>query len=232
MLDQGVRFHIIPTRYPMPHYQEIYHAAYACWMGVWTETYRELCQKDKIMSDDFTRQDEILALFQGSKCLGMVFMRSDSFSDPAMWHDSYFSVWPAFAIKRLTRHGSQFTICSYMTCAQDERGKPIEGKMKLQELLMALASRRFLELNTDVMVGTPRLAVGMGNSCTLAGGTRIFMGQKMHGVDVECVEFTRSNVEALKLPDLVYEKWENRIHHSRDEGRNETKRTDLRVVGG
>jgi len=228
MPSQEFQFHIIPTRNPRPHYQEIYHAAYACWMGVWMETYRELLQKNVIMSDDFSRQDEVLALFKESKCLGMVFMRSDSFTDPAVWHDSYFSAWPAFAINRLMRNGSSFTICSYMTGAQDERGKPIEGQMKMQELLMALASRRFLELGTDVMVGTPRLAVGMGNSCALSGGTRIFMGQKMHGVDVECVEFTRPNVEALKLPDLVYRTWENRIQHSKTEFR----KTDLRVING
>jgi hypothetical protein len=226
MIDD-VQFHIIPTRFPQKHYAEIYFAAYACWMGVWTETFRELSQKEKIFSDDFTRQDEILALFRGNKCIGMVFMRSDDFSDPAIWHDSYFSAWPAFAIHRLSRNGSRFTICSYMTGSQDERGKPIEGKMKMQELLMALSSLRFLELGTDVMVGTPRLAVGMGNSCSLAGGTRIFMGLKMHGVDVECVEFTRARVQSLKFPDLVYKKWEERIHHSE----TERNRKGLRVIG-
>jgi hypothetical protein len=228
MPTHEVKLHIIPTRFPMPHYEEIYHSAFACWLGVWTQTYRELCQKSGIVSDDFTRQDEALALFQGNKCLGMVFMRSESFSDPAVWHDSYFSVWPAFAIKRLSRHGPRFTICSYMTGAQDERGKPVDGEMKMQELLMALASQRFLETGTDVMVGTPRLAVGMGKSCAQVGSSRIFMGQQMYGVDVECLEFTKSSVSALKLPDLVYKKWDERIVHLR----SETNRADLRVVGG
>lgn len=228
MSSQDIKLHILPIGSPSPHYQELYFAAYSCWMGVWTQTYRELCQKDKIMSDDFSRQDEVMALFREDKCLGMVFMRSESFSDPAIWHDSYFSSWPAFAINRLSRHGDKFTIVSYMTGAQDERGKPVEGKMKIQELLMSLSSLRFLELGTDVMVGTPRLAVGMGNSCAQAGATRIFMGQQMHGVDIECLEFTKANVKALELPELVLRKWNERVQYNK----NETNPKGLRVIGG
>ncbi|MEK6554330.1 MAG: hypothetical protein AABZ31_03740 [Bdellovibrionota bacterium] len=223
METESVQLHIIPTRSPAPHYSELYFAAYACWTGVWPQTYRELTQKQNMASDAFTRQDEIMALFRGNKCLGMVFMRYESFSDPAVWHDSYFAAWPAFAIHRLLRHGPNLAIVSQMTGAQDERGKPIEGKMKIQELLMALSSLRFLEMGADVMVGTPRLAVGMGNSCSKAGATRILMGLQMHGVDVECLEFTRPNVLSLELPELVQRKWAERVHHSR----SEQKRTHL-----
>lgn len=227
MKSEELQLKIIPTRNPKPDFYEDYTQVFSCWFGVWTETYRELSGSDHLSSDDFTRQDEALALFSKGKCLGMVFMRNENLDSPAVIHDSYFGSWPAFLVNRLARHGSSMTIVSYLTGSQTARGNPIDGKFKMQEVLMALSALRFLDLKTDVMVATPRVAVGSGNSCKLAGSEVSFMGKQMHGVDIECVEFLPNRVKKMKFSDVVYKLWNERVTY----GSNELK-YNLELLGG
>lgn len=212
-LDSSIQLHLMPARDCGGEFGELYTSAFSCWMGVWLETFRELTSRDRFFSDDFTRHDEIVALFRGAKCLGLVLLRTEKFSNPAIWEDSYFSSWPRFLVNRLSKFGDKFSIVSYLTGSQDERGKPVIGNLKMQEVLVACASLRFLEHGTNIMVGTPRIEVGSGKSCAMAGGTRIFMGQKMHGVDIECVQFTRDSVAGTEFSPLITSLWNHRLYH-------------------
>ena len=69
-------------------------SAYECWSQVWKQTFTELEGRSVLHSDDFTRQDEIGALFHGYECIALFFSRQVDLSNPLAHDDSYFSVWP------------------------------------------------------------------------------------------------------------------------------------------
>jgi hypothetical protein len=62
-------------------------SAYECWSQVWKQTFTELEGRSVLHSDDFTRQDEIGALFHGYECIALFFSRLVDLSNPlAQYH--------------------------------------------------------------------------------------------------------------------------------------------------
>src|SRR3954466_4957192 len=70
-----------------------YEAAYATWKQVWKQTLLELDGSDQLHSDQFTRQDYIIAIFHGPLCVALCCFRRADFSMPGSIEDSWFKPW-------------------------------------------------------------------------------------------------------------------------------------------
>src|SRR5438067_2503694 len=107
---------LLPGKKCPAAYLSYYEKAYHCWKETWETAFKhEMNHEQKLFSDPFTRQDEILAVFYKGICMGVTFFRWVDFSIESTLHDSYFEHWPSAALDALRRDGDRIVIISQFT---------------------------------------------------------------------------------------------------------------------
>ncbi len=167
-------------------------AAFRCWKQVWAETLKELDGIAYLPSDDFTRQDEVGALFSGDRCVGLSCYRWVDLSLPFAREDSYFTAWPSDALDALVAHGPRVCIGSQISVPREFRGR-FDGTA-VKDLLLAFAVKRFLASDADVMTGTMRNNRNMNTLGYRLGGQPLVEDAELHGVKVDLLAFYRSTL--------------------------------------
>ena len=173
-------------------------AAYQCWSEVWKQTFTELEGRSALPSDDFTRQDEVGALFHGYDCIALFFSRRLDLRSPLAQDDSYFSVWPKEAREAACARGSRVWVSSNITIHPSWR-KP--ANFSLSRLICALIIERFLISDADVLVGTMRNDRGMNTVTYGLGAKPLLRDVTHHGVPVDLVAFFRDGCVRPALDD-------------------------------
>lgn len=202
------------------HYREIYEKTYICWKEVWQHVYEsEMQQNHKFFSDDFQRQEKIISLFAGSRCVGMAFVRSIDLSLLSVREDSCFRYWPQESLENILQLSSNIAIASYFTIHQEFR------KMKLgvcwKTLLLSLFVQNFHESQTDIMVTAARKMKSNEKLCYKLGAKPIasslpYWIEDEKQVNEETVDIIYWDKTPLKLEDpllmsLKKRIWENKI---------------------
>jgi hypothetical protein len=197
---------------PQLHYHILHHRAigaehkarqieaYECWHRVWSETFRELDGTDNLFSDDFTRQDEIGALYQGNECIGVTGYRWINLEFPYFKDDSYFRAWPREILESIAATTPRVCVGSNLAVAPEWRGA--RHGFRVGDLLLALHVRRFHETNPElaqIMLGTMRNNRGMNALSYRLGATPIVEGAIHHGVEVDLVIFRRQATDWARL---------------------------------
>jgi hypothetical protein len=148
--------------------ESIHQKSFKCWHDVWGDYYtNEHPSNHRLNSDEFTRQDDILAVFYKGECFGITFFKEVHFNDITAPLDSYFELWPQHAMDALISRGKKISICSQFTIAQNYRGKTTDIQWKY--VLFGFIMKRFLESEMDGMTGTMRVKRGMGRISYEAG---------------------------------------------------------------
>jgi len=173
--------------------------AYRCWSAVWTDTLRELDGANHIPSDDFTRQDEVGAIFHGYECIALSCFRWIDMSNPMYRDDSYFNIWPEDARNAACRDGYRVCIGSHITVSPAWRKTPVRN------LLTALTIDRSSFSDADALLGTMRDDRGMAR--LVAGlGADTLGHATLHGVPVTLIAVYRTSVRPpldAKTEELV-----------------------------
>jgi hypothetical protein len=170
-----------------------YLKTYECWKEVWEKVYRdEMKLTHTHFSDDFLRQDEIVALFTEGKCVGMAFMRFCDLRLLPFQQDSYFRYWPPQKIEEVLHMGNRVSLASYFTVHPDFR--QVREPVCWKELLLSLFVDAYCEHEVDVMITAARKLRSNEKLC-----------QKLNAkVLAENVPFTIDGKEVGELTDLVY----------------------------
>lgn len=204
--------------------QRVYDLSFKMWYDTWDSTYRnDFLSNDLLMSDEFTRQDEILSLFYLGECAALCFFSHVSMKDESARLDSYFSKWPKNAIDGLCSKGSEIIICSQFTVAEKFRKLgPLEMEnVPWKVILMGMLSKYYMNSGRDAMTGTMRASKNMGN-LTYQFGTIPLKEKHIYReatdrlpVDlVDLVGFYQDNVHnayySQPLSKFLDELWENR----------------------
>ena len=164
--------------------------AYRCWSEVWKRTFYELENRRELPSDDFTRQDEILALFSDDECIALCFCRWLNLSNPIHADDSYFSIWPRSAREEVRAEGARICVPSNFTIAMPWRRA--QG-CSLKDVMLALSIEHFRDSTADALVGTMRNDRGMNAVAYRNGFRPIVRDVVHHGVPVDLVVFSRKS---------------------------------------
>lgn len=164
--------------------------AYRCWSEVWSETLFQLDGATDVPSDEFTRQDEIGALFHGYECIALSCFRWIDLALPMHHADSYFRIWPQEARAAAAREGTRVCIGSHITVAQ--RWRRVRG-CSIRHVITALTLDRFRVSGGDAILGTMRDDRGM-HKLTAGLGTHALGHAQLHGVPVTLIAFYRSSV--------------------------------------
>jgi hypothetical protein len=200
----------LPTDGPNLGEAPLYNEAYRLWKDVWKQTYLELDDNPNVYSDDFTRQSELVSLFHGQRCLGMILMRYSDFRLSSSVEDSYFKVWPQHAVEMLQKDGPRIVVASHVTVDPQFRGQ-LEDGTRVSKLCMGLLVKRFVSSNADAMTGTMRVDRKMDKMVYETGATHLQSHIKLHGVDVELVAFYRKQLLKFQFDVNVERLWRNRI---------------------
>jgi hypothetical protein len=176
--------------------------AYACWREVWFEALVELDGIEHLYSDEFTRQDEIAALFYGGVCVGLTGCRFVDISSALARDDSYFKVWPKSALDALAADGAHVCIGNNMTVRREWRGRI--GGISIKRVLMMLSIQRFLASGAHALAGTMRIGRAMDRLVYDLGFQPIVRGVVHHGVEVDLVGYFRTVQPSLPPPKLDF----------------------------
>ncbi|MBC7539633.1 MAG: hypothetical protein H7281_12490 [Bacteriovorax sp.] len=150
--------------------KNIYIKAFNSWHETWNDFYHnEHHSNNKLNSNEFTRQDEILALFYKGECFAVTFFKEVNWEDPTARLDAYFNPWNEVAIKGLNARGNNILICSQFTVSKSFRHRKSDIPWKY--ILSGFNMKKFLESPADVMTGTMRVKKGMGKMSLEAGAT-------------------------------------------------------------
>lgn len=193
---------LLPGKCPPKQHLDTYLKAYNCWREVWEETYKKELKLNKYLtSDDFTRQDEILALFHKGECTALVFFKwVDSSEDPVA-HDSYFKVWPELALRKLSSRGPRILVCSQFTVHSKYRRN---SSVSWKDLLIGLLVERFRFSDCDAMTGVTRLQRNMGEATYRSGAEPLMKGIPFTAEDdlVDLVGFFHDKIIDSPVPGI------------------------------
>jgi hypothetical protein len=171
--------------------------AYRLWTDVWHQTLLELDDVHNVRSDEFTRQDDVGAIFHGYECIALSLFRWVDLAHPMHCDDSYLAVWPQAARDKASRQGSSICIGSNITIAPEWRNGT---GCSLKTILAALIIERFERAgHGDALVGTMRIDRGMDKLMDRVGAERLGFTVEHHGVDVELFAYFRGASSRPKL---------------------------------
>ncbi len=166
---------LLPGKRPPRAYTDQYLKAYNCWREVWEATYQKEMNIDVMLtSDEFTRQDEVLALFYKGECTATCFFKWVNADEVPTVHDSYFGPWPHLAFHKLRSRGPSILVCSQFSVHPKFRKN--NKDLSWKDLVAALGIERFRYSDADAMTGTMRLKKNMGEVCYQSGGTPLMRG--------------------------------------------------------
>lgn len=186
--------------------------AFQTWNGVWSDTIKEFGAGQALFSDAFTRQDEILSLFHGSTCMGMLLLRWVDFSKFDFRTDSYFKSWDKESVDRLLLNGPRILISSYLTVHPAYRSR--ETGVHFRDIILDLMVLRFLDSEGDTIAGITRREKKVHTTCYSLGADMIREDIPYFSPAdrVDLLGFPR--VKAHVLKDENIRNWSDPLYHA------------------
>jgi len=172
-------------------------AAYELWHSVWLATFRHLAGASHLDSNEFTRQDEILALSHAGVCISITALRWIDRTTRIGREDSYFRPWPPDALQKI---GPLLAVSSNTVIAETFRGARIQSDgaepQRLSELIIGMALRRFAASKFHEFIGVARNDRKMDRVAAALGG-KVIGRIIVHGIESDIMLFARSALPAF-----------------------------------
>jgi hypothetical protein len=165
---------------------------------------RDLDGAELRFADDFSRQDEIGALFFGNECVGLSGYRWLDLSLAYHRADSYFAAWPAAVLDQVAATTPHVCVGSNLVVAPEWRGPIVP--LRVSEMLLALAVQRYADSDAQIMVGTMRNDRRMNDISYRLGALPLCSNVLFHHVPVDLVVFSRDTIEDIGLPPIHWER--------------------------
>lgn len=163
-----LRFLVVPTRHQDPAYSSDISKAYECWKAVWSKALsEEMNVKERLYSDNFTRQELLAVVFYGDEPLCLATLNSfDLFSQKDL-DDSYFKVWPEEVLAKIQTH-SNIVMAS---CHATVNFKFRKGQLGFSgiEFLCAMLVQYLKSTDINTIVCTPRREKRVQEACYRTG---------------------------------------------------------------
>jgi hypothetical protein len=218
MQNLNLQLYIIPGHLKDPQYGGVYKTTFDCWKNVWDSVYsKEMKIKKQMYSDDFLRQDHIVALFSDQKCAGLAMVRFTNFYLLPVQEDSYFRFWPKETLKLVSELSHRVAIASYFTVHPDFRQQNTGICMKT--LLLSLFLENFKNSHSEIMITAARKKTSNEKLCSKLG-SKILANDIPYLLEGESLSemtdliYWEKNSPALPTPELEFLKqslWKNRV---------------------
>lgn len=199
-MTENLRLVVLSGSNPPTELVPYYERAFQHWERVWKATFMELDGNKRLFSDNITRQSEVLAVFDGLTCVGMVCHRLTDFRTRAARNDSYFEAWSDEALDRLTVHGHRVLVPNQFSIDSDRRGR--SNGISLKDVLFTLSLYHMRDLDVDAITGTMRVDKNMNNFLYESGAVPIQKDVMFHNVPVDLLAFY-PQITRIRLPEKL-----------------------------
>lgn len=148
--------------------EEYYQLAYESWKEVWQDVQKNEMNSPLLesYSDDFTRQDHIICLFENKNCIAVAFMREINPRLKCLTEDSSFRFWPKELMSFLAETQCKIILATSFTITKPYRRGVIEWKT----LFLGLYLDYFSTLDAALMVTAARKIKSNQKLCYQLGG--------------------------------------------------------------
>lgn len=197
----GLAYHVLDPDSGLEPRCPLVDEAYGRWRAVWEPTFFELTGLIKLHSDEFSRQHELVTVFQQGRCIGLTGFRYVDLDSDVSRHDSYFASWPDEAYAAARSWGREACIIGNFMVAPEHRGR--RGNLSLSEIVTVLSLHRLTTSRANVALVTTRNDRRVNQLMYRYGAHRLFENATLHGVSVDLVAFPREETKAmLRAPGL------------------------------
>jgi|GEM_PF-6610816 len=162
----------------------LYDVAFKFWLRMWQDTHVEINKPATIPSDSFTKQSEIITLFEGPRPIAQICLRFADFQAEATYHDSFFmhpGLWQPEDIALVRSIGGCGMFGTQIAVDPEYRGTDVKG------LIVLLALERAQKLGAETIVSFIRANKGLD---------RLFQG-------AGCVVIAKERAYGSVFADLV-----------------------------
>lgn len=209
----GLNLVILPGKNPPDFLKFYYTKAYETWHAVWSEASAELEGfPSKLYSNDFIRQDEILAVFNDDDCTSLGFWTELDMTFLASRSDQYFQAWDEESLMELTKFGPYIGKYSFFTVAKHYRTWSREVGISLTDLQVALFGYRLLESSCTAMTGTTRNNRKINLVCARGGAQLIKENILYYGSEANLMAWYRDTARPhIEVAHLAQKLWMNKL---------------------
>lgn len=168
LLKRRLRFLVVPTRHPEEAYSKDIERAYACWKSVWSKALSdEMNVKEKLYSDNFTRQQILAVVFLGDEPVCLATLNPYDLNSEKDKDDSYFKVWPKEVIDKIRKQTPHVMASCHATVNFSFR----KGQLGFSgiELLCAMLVQYMKSTNFETIICTPRREKKVQEACYRTG---------------------------------------------------------------
>ena len=189
-----------------------YLRAWETFRDVWQETLQPIRGADYVQhSNDFTRQDKILALFDGGLCAGLDCLRRIDLRNPVDLDDSWLAAWPRDVLQELAARAPSAFINSYFTVHPSYRRTLAGEEHALSYALGSLSVLYQASVGMPLMIGMARHDRSMHTLVT-RWGARSLLTTTYNQAETDLVVF---EIEAVRIavrafPQSILELFESR----------------------
>ena len=171
------------------------------WMDVWVETLTDVGGQPPSCSDDFVLQDEICTLHDEGEPVGLVCFRWLDLGKRAHREIEFFQNFSYDAMTTLLeREHREVMVMNYLTVNRNWRRR--KQGFGVSEVLIGLATRRFLETDATALVAYTRNDRRTHELVYRHGATPLATDRLVHGIDSHSVAIFRDDVQATTVPEV------------------------------
>jgi hypothetical protein len=157
-----------------------YVSAFETFRLVWEQTFRSLNGEAYVQySDDFTKQDYVQCIFDGTDCAGLDCVRRVDIRNPVYLKDSWLKAWPSKVLNSLSRTQSTALINSFFTVHPSYRKSSGGRQSNISYVLGCLSVLYQLELEIPLMLGMMRNDRSMNKQAGRRMGRQVFGNDRL-----------------------------------------------------
>ncbi|MGE4130048.1 MAG: hypothetical protein AB7F86_00335 [Bdellovibrionales bacterium] len=224
-LPQSLSYHIFTDRW-QDHQEAValYERVYDCWHTIWSQTFREIKGLEHLFSDEFDRQDEVTAIFEGNRVIGVFCYGWHNFQLRSHLNHSYFKAYPPETLAQLKELGAHLVMSMGNLAVVPEWRKVNNGI--IADGLIGLGCKRFLSSDCDHLIAYTRNDRKVNQLCYGHGAKCLKSGYSQHNVEVDIIAIDRKTAvlgKTAEVSQFVENLWERRVvHGERTVGRFES----------
>ncbi|QLY23861.1 hypothetical protein [Bdellovibrio sp. KM01] len=201
-------FHVLNGRFNDAQLTNRYEQAYETFKTTWSEEFSTIKGQAMVMpSNDFTRQDYIVALYKEDTCVALDCMREVSLKSYVQTQDSWFQPWQQKHFETFVAQGNdQALVNSYFTVHKDHRRTIEGGNINTAFLTGCLSVLYQVHLGFDLMLGMMRNNRSMNSLGKMWGGDALETVTH-NGVPTDLFTFEKTKIiqTSQKFPNYVLE---------------------------
>lgn len=199
-------FHILNGRFNDDALTNRYEQAYETFKSTWSEEFSSIKGQEVLVpSNDFTRQDYIIAVYNGDTCVALDCMREVSIKSYVQTDDSWFQPWEKKHFENfLARGNEQVLVNSYFTVHKDYRRTIEGGNINTAFLTGCLSVLYQVELDFALMLGMMRNNRSMNSLGKMWGGDALETVSH-NGIPTDLFVFEKNKIitTSQKFPKYV-----------------------------